>query len=176
MIVALVGLCGAGKSEASKYFEDKNFANVYFGGITMEELEKRGLEINEQNERKVREGLREEYGMAAYAVLSLPKIKNALENKKNVLIDGLYSWSEYKVLKKEFPDIKVISIYTLPELRYKRLAIRPKRSLSKEQAVSRDYSEIENLEKGGPISIADVTVLNNGTIDELIDKIKGIFE
>ncbi len=176
MVVALVGLCGAGKSEAAKYFEDKSYEKVYFGGLTMEELEKRGLEINEKNERMVREDLRKTYGMAAYAILSLPKIKSILKSGNNVLIDGLYSWSEYKVLKKEYPEMKVISIYTNPELRYERLSKRPKRALGKEQALSRDYSEIENLEKGGPIAMADVTILNNGTIPRLLTNIKGVFE
>lgn len=176
MIVALVGLCGAGKSEASRYFEDKNYENIYFGGLTMEELKKRGLEVNESNEKKVREELRQEHGMAAYAVLSLPKIKNALKNGKNVLIDGLYSWSEYKVLKKEYPEIKVVAIYTYPALRYERLAKRINRPLSEAHARSRDFSEIENLEKGGPIAMADFTVINNGTINDLLESVGRIFK
>mgnify|MGYP001554843273 CR=1 FL=1 len=175
MIVALVGLCGSGKSEASKYFLDDNYEKVYFGGITIEEVKRRGLEVNEANERTVREELRDKHGMAAYAVLSLPKIEKAISEGKNVLIDGLYSWSEYKILKDKFTELKVVSIYTNPELRYHRLSIREVRPLTKEQAMSRDIAEIENLEKAGPIAKADFTIINNGTIEELLDKIKRLF-
>jgi dephospho-CoA kinase len=168
VIVALVGLCGSGKSEAAKYFEGKNYKRIYFGSLTMEELERRGLSINEKNERAVREELRKTHGMAAYAILSLPKIEDAIKNGFNVFIDGLYSWSEYKILKDKYPDMAVIAIYTNPPLRLKRLSMRKVRPLTKEEASSRDTSEIENLEKGGPIAKADYTILNNGTIDELL--------
>lgn len=174
MIVALVGLCGAGKSEASKYFENKNYEKIYFGGLTMEELKKRGMDINETNERKVREELRAEHGMGAYAVLSLPKIKSAIDNGKNVLIDGLYSWSEYKILKEKYPEMIVIAVYTNPELRFSRLSKRGVRPLTKDEAMSRDKAEIENLEKAGPIAKADYTVINNGTIKELLENMEEI--
>jgi dephospho-CoA kinase len=31
------------------------------------------------------------------------------------------------------------------------------------EAEQRDYAEIENVEKGGPIAIADYTIVNDGT-------------
>ena len=40
--------------------------------------------------------------MGAFALLALPKIAKGLE-KGHVVIDGLYSWSEYKILKRHFP-------------------------------------------------------------------------
>ena len=50
-------------------------------------------------------------------------------------------------------------------------------SLTVEEASSRDWAEIENLEKGGPIAIADYYVHNDSTIDSLhqqLDKICAI--
>ncbi len=47
--------------------------------MTDEEVKRRGLELNEQNERSVREDLRKQYGMAAYAILNLPRIEAALK-------------------------------------------------------------------------------------------------
>ena len=38
--------------------------------------------------------------------------------------------------------------------------------MDEETSRSRDYSEIENIEKGGPIGIADHYILNNGTIKD----------
>jgi dephospho-CoA kinase len=171
-IVALVGMCGSGKSVVNDYFTKRGYASIYFGGITMEELQKRNLEINPANEKLVREDLRKTHGPAAYAILSLPKIETALKNG-NVIIDGLYSWSEYKILKERFEDsLKIIAVYSAPALRYERLSHRPVRPISLEDGKKRDYAEIENIEKGGPIAMADITLINDGTIDHLLSQLK----
>lgn len=170
-IVAVVGMCGSGKSVATEVFTDAGWEKVYFGGITMEELENRGLEKNEKNEKMVREELRAQYGLAAYAVKLLPRIQKLAE-QGNVVLDGLYSWSEYTYLKEHLGDaLRVLAIVTDRGLRYSRLATRTIRPLTEQEATSRDYSEIEKLEKGGPISIADRFVTNNGSSEELVEKI-----
>ena len=129
----------------------------------MQELEKRGLPINEANEKVVREELRAKHGMDAYAKLLLPSIKENLKVGPTV-IDGLYSWAEYKFLKSHFGgQIKVVAIYTTRSARYARLSQRPDRPLSIAEAEQRDYAEIENVEKGGPIAMADYTIVNDGT-------------
>ncbi len=166
-IISLVGMCGSGKTNSSSFLQKKGFSYLRFGDITMEELKKRNLEVNEKNERLVREGLRKEHGMEAYAKLSIPKLRQLLE-KGNVIADGLYSWEEYKLLKKEFGRrIVVLLIQTSPSTRAKRLAVREIRPLTREEVASRDSSEIENLNKGGPISMADYTIVNEGSLGEL---------
>lgn len=168
--VAVVGMCGSGKSVLTEVFEAANWRRVYFGGVTITELKKAGLEINEKNEREMREGLRKEFGMGAFAVKLIDEIKEKLE-KGNVVLDGLYSWSEYIILKKELGDkLQMLAVVTNRALRYKRLQNRTVRPLNEEQALSRDFSEIENLEKGGPIAFADHYILNNGTEKELKQK------
>ena len=165
-IYALVGMCGSGKSVACEHFQKRGWDFVYFGGVTMDELKKRGLEKNEANERKVREELRAAYGPAAFAILLLPVIEEKLK-KGSVVLDGLYSWSEYKVLEERFGDaLKLIAIIADKHIRYDRLTRREIRPLTPEQAKSRDKAEIENLEKGGPIAVADFFVMNNGSIEE----------
>ena len=61
----------------------------------MEKLNESGLEVTPENEKMMREKLRAEYGMAAYATLSLPKIEEYAKTS-NVVLDGLYSWDELK--------------------------------------------------------------------------------
>ena len=49
-IIALVGMSGTGKSEATNFLKDQfNFDLFYFGGIVLNEVKKRGLEINNEN-------------------------------------------------------------------------------------------------------------------------------
>ena len=171
-LIAIVGLTGSGKSEAAKILESEDYQKIRFGDITEEELKKAGMEINETNEKYMRERLRKEHGMAAYAIKSLPKIKSALEQGKEVVIDGLYSWDEYLILKNTFgEELKILAIQASPKTRYERLANRPVRPLTHEEARKRDHAEIENIQKGGPIAIADITIINEGTTDDLKAKI-----
>jgi D-aminopeptidase len=60
----------------------------------------------------------------------------------------------------------IVVVATDAPLRRARLKTRDFRPMDEETSRSRDYSEIENIEKGGPIGIADHYILNNGTVDE----------
>lgn len=183
-IICISGMCGAGKSVVSDFFVNNNFQYVRFGQLTMDELKKRSLEVNETNERMIREELRRVYGMAAYAILNLPKF-DELMKKGNVIADGMYSFEEYKVLKEHFGDeLIVITVYAPPKIRYERLKNRKmdgdkdvrNRPLTWEESKSRDFSEIENLNKGGPIAMADFTILNIKDINYLNQQIKEIYD
>lgn len=165
-IIAVVGMCGSGKSVACDFLEKKGFEKVYFGGVTLEKLKEEGLEDTPENEKYMREKLRKELGMGAYAILLLPKIKE-LAKTHNVVLDGLYSWDELKILKDEFDDkITFVAIIVDRKLRYARLANRPIRPFNKEKASERDISEIENIAKAGPIAYADYYIDNNKTIQD----------
>lgn len=163
-VIAIVGMCGSGKSVASAYLEEKNFKKVYFGGVTMDKLKEENLEVTPENEKMMREKLRDDLGMAAFAKILLPKIKE-FSNKGNVVLDGLYSWDELTYLK-EYLDVITIAIVADKNIRYDRLACRINRPLTNSEANKRDISEIENIAKSGPIAYADYYILNNGSINE----------
>jgi len=166
-VIAIVGMTGAGKSELAGLFERHGFKRIRFGDVTEEELSKKGLELNEENERYIRQQLRKEHGMAAYAKLNLAKIDSSLKSS-NVVIDGLYSWEEYILLKEYYTgQFTTVAIWASPATRYGRLAHRTKRPLTLEEAANRDKSEIENINKGGPIAIADFTIVNEVSLEEL---------
>lgn len=165
-------MCGAGKSVVTEWFKGRGYLSVHFGDATMEELAARGLPVNEINEKAVRENLRKKHGMAAFAIVNLPRIEKALAGG-HVIVDGLYSWSEYKILKEKFTDaLLVLAIFTPRALRYKRLAERLIRPLTHEQSRGRDHAEIENIEKGGPIAMADHTVVNDGDLQNLYQQLE----
>ena len=155
-------------------FEKRGFTIVRFGDVTDQEVEKRGLELNEENERQVRELLRREQGMAAYARLNLPRIDTALQNS-NVVIDGLYSWEEYIFLKDYYGEnLCLVAVWASPATRHARLTGRSHRRLTLEEAANRDRAEIENLSKGGPIAIADFTITNDSSLRNLTEQTERI--
>jgi len=175
-IIAIVGMCGSGKSVASDYLEnDLGYQKVYFGGVTLKKLKEAGLEDTPDNEKMMRNKLRQELGMGAFAKVLLPEIKE-LVTHGNVVLDGLYSWSEYEILINEIPNLKLIAIVADKDLRYERLTKRDIRALTNNEAKKRDLSEINDIEKAQPIAYADYYVLNNGTIEEYIDRLNEIIE
>lgn len=179
-IYAIVGMCGSGKSEVIKYLEKKyNWPTIYIGEATFSRIKKEKLEINYNNEKKIREKIRKEMGMGAYAKLILPKLKKLLEKNDTVVIESLYSWSEYKILKQKYPKyFKTIAVFASPQIRFKRLTSRKKERPMKniKEFIKRDYSEIENIEKGGPIARADHTLINEKNLKNLHKQIDNLIK
>ena len=173
-VVSVVGMAGAGKSEVSGVFEENGFTRIRFGDVTDEEMEKRGLVPSEESERLVRELLREEQGPAAYAKLNLPRIEQTLKSA-DVVIDGLYSWEEFIYLKGRYgEDFYLVAVWSSPKTRYERLTARSSRRLTLEEAASRDRAEIENIAKGGPIAMADFTIINESSLEHLREQAERI--
>lgn len=179
-IICLVGMPGAGKSSCVEYLEKKGWPSVYFGGITVDEVKARGLEVSEANEKIVREDLRATEGPGVMANRIIKKIDSLVsQGQHTVIADGLYSWTEYKIFKEKYGDNAVIIAIAAPRhLRHERLENRPIRPLTDEQVTAREYAEIENIEKGGPIANADYTIVNEknditGMTDDL-DRILGL--
>ena len=173
-IISIVGMAGAGKSEVAHTFERNGFIRIRFGDVTDEEIKRRGLALNEKNERYIRETLRQEHSMSAYARLNLPRIDSALK-KADVVIDGLYSWEEYIFLKTYYGEnFYVVAVWASPKTRHARLSSRSNRRLTQEEAASRDWAEIENTNKGGPIAIADFTIINDSSLKNLREEARRV--
>lgn len=183
-IIAIVGMCGSGKSILADELVKSGFGFVRFGQIVLDIAKEKGIS-GEAAEKKIREEIRAKHGMGTFATLNIPKFDTVLA-EKNLVADGLYSWSEYKILKEYYKSrLTVIAVYAPPELRYERISKRHSdaadinlrnRNFTAEEARSRDFSEIENIEKAGPIAMADCTILNTGTMDEYKKEIKNFIK
>lgn len=177
-ILAFVGLAGSGKSSAIDYLTEKGFPKVYVGGLIVQGVIDQGLEPNQENERKYREEMRAEHGKEVFmkqAIIEMKKLVEAGQHK--IVLDGLYTWTEYKLLKHEFPgELVTVAIVTPKHKRYQRMAQRDFRPLQPHEVDERDWAEIENIEKGGPIAIADYFVHNDGDIDKLYAQLDNILK
>lgn len=179
-ILALVGMSGSGKSVAVDYLADKGYPKVHFGGMIYKEMEKRGIPRSEdgETEKKFREEIRETEGKDWVVRQVIAETKDLIAaGQKRIILDGVYSWTEYKTLKHEFPTcLTFIAIVVDKKLRYKRVAERPDRPFDSAAIRERDRSEIENLEKGGPIAAADYYILNNGPKEEIYSRLDEILK
>lgn len=172
-IVAFVGLTGSGKSSAVEYLTDKGFPKVYFGGVVLDAMTKEGIEHTQENEKPFREELREREGKDFVVKRIIGQIHDLINaGQHRIVADGIYTWTEYKAMKREFPgELTVVAVVTPKHLRHHRLTQRPIRPLTDTEANERDWAEIENLEKGGPIAIADHYIINNGNLDHFHEQI-----
>lgn len=176
MMIAIVGMAGAGKTEAVRYFVDqKGFSKVYMGSPVLDGLKAQGLPWTQEHEKRYREDLRQKHGMAAMAILLASQISALRQQTNKVLLESLYSWEEYQFLKERFPELVLVVLFTRPTFRYQRLEQRKERPLTIQEARQRDIAEIVGTNKGGPIAIADFLIVNEGTIEELYEKLQIVY-
>mgnify|MGYP001038447898 CR=1 FL=1 len=179
-ILAIVGMSGSGKSVIVDYLTEHGIPKVYFGGMIYKEMQKRGIErtIDGESEKAFREMIRNTEGKDWVVRQAIAETKDLISaGQKRVVLDGVYSWTEYKTLKHEFPgDLTFIAVVTTKSLRYERVAKRPERPFDGKAIRERDISEIENLEKGGPIAAADYFILNNGTVEDTQNQLKEVMK
>ena len=174
-VIALVGLPGAGKTDASDFFKEKSCPVIHFGKIINDYIDKKGLEHTEEVHKKTREELREKLGKEALAVLNLEKIEKAFGENQVIVIDGMRSWEEYLYLKKHLlkTRIFIVNIYADKNVRYHRAANRVyRRNLFGEQ---RDINELIGTNMGPTIAFADFVVKNNFSKDDFSDKLETVF-
>ena len=179
-ILAIVGMSGSGKSVVVDHLTNLGFPKVYFGGMIYKEMQKRGIErtADGESEKHFREMIRETEGKDWVVRQVIEEVKSLISaGQKRIVLDGLYTWTEYKILKKEFPgQMTVLSVVVDKTIRHKRVAKRPERPFNAEEIQERDRSEIENLEKGGPIAMADYYLLNNASVEELEKEVDAVLK
>ncbi len=172
-IIAFVGLAGSGKTAAGDYIVAKGYPKVNFGKIIWNALDAADLEHSEKNAKIIREVVRQKNGKDYLVKQIIPEVHNLINSgQRHIIVDGIYSWTEYKAMKSEFPgELTVVAIVAPRKVRHRRLLTRPVHPYSQFEADQRDWAEIENLEKGGPIAIADHYIMNDGSLEELHAKV-----
>lgn len=178
-IVAFVGLTGSGKSTAVEYLTEKGIPKVYFGGIFYEAMKEAGLTPGDwEVENPFRKEIREKEGKDFIVKRANKQIRNLIAaGQHRIIADGLYSWTEYKAMKHEFPgELIVVAVVAPKHLRNHRLANRSERPLNAEEVNERDWHEIEDIEKGGPIAIADYYAMNDKDPEYLYKQIDDILD
>jgi dephospho-CoA kinase len=172
-LVAFVGLPGAGKSSAVEYLTEKGYPKVYFGGIIYQAMNDAGIEITWESQQTFREEIREREGKDFVVKRVIKQIHDLIgAGQHHIVLDGLYTWTEYKLLKHEFPgELTVVAVVAPRHLRHHRLTERAERPMTVKEAADRDWEEIEHLEKGGPIAIADHYIINDSDLEHLHEQI-----
>ncbi len=172
-IVAFVGMAGAGKTTAVQYVTEKGYPKVYGGGIFYEMMKEAGIEMTQENEKEFRTKMHDKGGQDLIVNKFIQQIKALIDaGQHRIVTDSNYSWEEYKTVMHEFHgELHVIAVVAPKHIRHHRLTSRAERPLTENESNDRDWREIEDLQSGGMIAIADHYIINDGDLDNLYQQI-----
>lgn len=173
MIIGLTGKNGSGKTAVSEYLKSRGFEYFSLSDAIREEIRKRGGEITREILIEVGNELRREFGPGILA----ERIFDRLESDRNYVIDSIRNPHEVKVLQRR-KDFTLMSLEADQTIRFERSRRRMREGAVQtfEEFVE---EEIRELDSGDPANqqliatgqMADLTVTNNGTLQEMYRKL-----
>ncbi len=177
-IIATTGMGGCGKGEVLKYLESKGLKSVVMRTVVENKMKEEGIEVNNKNLREYATKMREERGNDIVARLCVPIIKELAKREEIILVDGIRSYEEVELFKKEFgDDFILIAIFAPLKLRFERLKKRGEKWDMKtiEELKWRDEKEL-NWGTGKSIALADFMINNTGSLEDLHKKIDNLMK
>jgi dephospho-CoA kinase len=186
MIIGVVGKIAAGKTTVAKFFEEKGFCRVSCSEPLTDLLTHNVSdyswipELPEKAEptrdKLIEFGkyLKDKYGGDILIRLAVDKKRDC----KNIVIDGVRSREEVEAIKRL--GGRVIYVEAKPEIRYERLtrrrAEKDKVIQSFEDFLKMDEEEEKLYHTRKLKDIADYVIVNEGTLEELREKVRKIIE
>jgi dephospho-CoA kinase len=169
-VIAISGMPGAGKGVASEAGKILGFDVLVLGDVIREETERRGIEPTPKNMGNVMLELRANEGAAVVAKRLLPKIESA--RSSTVIVEGVRSMHELQELQSKY-EVITVTIHASPKTRFQRLLSRKRSDDPKTWEVfsERDSREL-NVGLGHVIALADLVLINEGTIVDLQSEFK----
>ena len=152
---------GAGKSTVANMLKDKKFHVIIMGDVIREKAVEKKIEMNDENLGKLMRNLRQEYGNGIVAKLILQKIKELDEGENFIVIDGIRSYEEFRILN-DLDFVKLLAIHASSKTRFNHIKLRDRSDSPStyEQFLQRDKREID-VGISEAIALADEIISNN---------------
>jgi dephospho-CoA kinase len=174
-IIGITGTNSAGKGTVVEIYNEYGFKHFSVREYLSEELERRGIEVDRNQLRELANSIRSTHG-PGYIVKEL--YKRAREIDKPSVIESIRCIGEVEKLR-EFPNFQLIGVDADPLIRYKRSQLRGSKTdrVSFDEFIRQEQLEMDSEDKGkqnlkGCIELADIVFINNGTIEDLKEKIE----
>ena len=176
-IIAFVGMPASGKGEAADVAQELGYPVVNMGDVVREEVHRLGLEPTDENLGGTGTRLRTEEGLSAIArrcVTKLCALKGGV-----AVVDGVRNIEEVHLFKEEFGDeFLLINVRSSTEDRLTRIRGRGRaddKLMDEDNLRIRDEREL-GWGMGESINNADLTIVNDGTVDLFRTKIRTVIE
>ena len=175
--IGLVGFGSVGKDTVARYLSDKHqFTHISSGDLVRDYIRKNNLgELTRENLQKVANELRSKNGADYLTVLSLTTFTEN-KNGEKLVISGLRAIPEVTKLKEE--GGKIIAVVAPVETRY---AWATRRGGATDHVTFEQFKATEEKEAAGNqkeqqnikavLELADITIINDGSRDDLYRKI-----
>ena len=169
-VIAISGMPGAGKGVASEAGKQFGLEVLLLGDVIREETQRRGLEPTPKNVGGVMLQVRRDEGPAAVVKRLVPKIEAS--RSPTIIVEGIRSEDELRELRTKF-DVLSVAIHASPKTRFQRLLSRGRSDDPKTWDIfyERDSREL-NVGLGHVLALADVLLVNEGTIEALQSSFK----
>lgn len=178
-IVGITGTNGAGKGTVAEYLvRNEGFVHYSARELIIEELSKRHLAFNKDNMITVANELRRVHG-PSYIAQEL--YNRAYRKGKNSIIESIRTTGEIDLLR-SYKSFILLAVDAKPYTRYLRIK---KRGSSTDKISYSKFQELEEIEKKSTsqyeqnltkcISLADVVIDNNGTMENLEKVLDNLF-
>jgi dephospho-CoA kinase len=177
LIIGITGTLGAGKGTIVEFLKKKGFKHYSVRNFLTKIIEERNMSVDRDSMVKVANELRAKYG-PSYIAEQL--YEEAKKNGGDCIIESLRAVGEVNALKKK-GKFYLFAVDAEPRLRYDRILGRKSSTdqISFEKFLDDEKREMnsndpnkQNLSKC--IKMADFIFENEGTIEELNDKVEGV--
>lgn len=177
-IVGAVGKIGSGKDTVVNYIAAKcSIPIISIGDIAREIAKSRDLPPTRQTLQQITEEHYEKFGKTYFIEETIKRIKRAGHEK--MLITGIRASTDVTTLKKHFyEDFILICVTADKRKRFQRLKSREEARDPEtwQEFLEQDQNEEEIFHITESCKLADYTIENNGTLEELLQKIDHIIE
>jgi dephospho-CoA kinase len=172
MIIAFIGMPGAGKSLAIETLKEEGIPVIHLRPVVEEECKRRGLPVNNRTLREVATDLRKKHGRDVVVQRAILKI-DAAYKQGSVAVDSLKSPEEVNFLRKRGYDVALIAVHASPLTRFERIKERGEKWDPKEldEFNWRDQVELK-WGLGNLIAQADTMLVNEFSPDSLVSTVR----
>ena len=172
-LIGLTGPNGAGKGEAAAYLVGRGYAYLSLSDVIRDKLRAESREASRDNLIAKGNALRREHGPDILARLVMEKVVG------RSVIDSIRNPSEVVFLKRQ-EGFLLVAVDALPALRFARVRSRGRNEsaetleafLAKENEERGTNPEAQQLDRC--LALADVTIRNDGTLEELHRRLEEI--
>lgn len=174
-IIGITGTSGAGKGTVVDYIINKLKFNYYsVGDYLIEEIKRRGLDVNRDSQREVANEIRASKG-PAFIVQELYKV--AESKQKNAIIESIRNPKEAEFIKQHGGIL--IAVTADQKTRFERIKKRQseKDNVTFEEFQKQEEKEFQNNDPNAQnlpkcIEMADIVITNNDSLEKLYEEIE----
>ncbi|MCX5749437.1 MAG: AAA family ATPase [Candidatus Saganbacteria bacterium] len=169
-LIGLTGLNASGKGTIADFLKEKGFVYYSLSDIVREEATALGMDHSRESLIFAGNKLRKDFGPSVLAKKIAEKLRQA--NTSKAVIDSIRNLAEIAELRK-LPGFVLIAADAPPEVRFERARSRGRigfeRTLEDFIAVEQkeNTSDPDRQQLAACLKAADITVSNEGTVEEL---------